>query len=642
MNFQTNSLRTRLMVPVSCMVIAIIAMISLALIWSERRAFVHVSDNVSTLAEEVINQQEKTVLDIENFQVQAAENSLNTKAESMANMAASLAPTPILTFDYDVLDNYCEALSRDPDIVLTYVTDSSGQMLTTFRNEQDNVLLSLVSNADTLSFEQLIEQLKSNEMILSVQKDVLQDQEKLGNVTILVSRASAQEQVANIKAGFNAMSDSVGSLFSSLQEGVKKQVQSSTKNSAWQSVIAGIVGVVVLTLSFAFLVDALVIKPVKRVQNIIGDMAIGHLGKRLHMNREDEIGQMGGSIDSFCDSLEKDVLGALNKLADGDLTFRVTPKDEKDAIGNALLKMSANLTSTIQQIQKNASVLTNSSVNMSGISSELAASSEEVFAQASNVAASTEQINVSSHDISVTSEKMSYNMQTLSEVAGEIADEVSEIGKKAGEGSNISIHAIETVKNAINTITSLQEAAGEIGITTATIEEITEQTKLLALNATIEAARAGDAGKGFAVVAGEVKELAKQSSDAAESISALIKDVQNKTENAVTAITEVSTIIKQLNEASEKISTAVEKHTEETEKMISVVSDSKKGATEVTESIASLAKGANEVASNIQGVSSGMDESNKGIRQTSESSEELATLAAQLQSLVDKFTLSTS
>jgi methyl-accepting chemotaxis protein len=640
--FQSKSLRARLMIPVSCVVIAIIAMISMVLIWSEKKAFKDVSENVSILAEKVKTQQRESVLEIEDGQVKVAENSLNTKAESMANLVAGLASTVILTFDYDVLDDYCYALSQDPDIVLAYFTDSTGQLLTSYRNEKDSKLLSLVSDAENLSLEQLKGKLGSHPMILSVSKEIMQDQELLGSVTILVSRVSVQEQVESIKAQFNAMMGSVGTLFESLQEGVQEQVRSATRNSALQSMIAGVIGVIILTLSFAVLIDRLIIRPVKSVMDVIGELADGHLAKRLNLNREDEIGKMGESIDAFCDSLEENVLGSMNKLANGDLTFTVKQKDENDMIGRALRKMSENLTSTMQQIQENASVLTSSSENLSGISAQLAAGSEEVSAQAANVAASTEQINVSSHDITVTAEKMSYNMQTLSEVTTKIADEVGEIGKKAGEGFDISFNAIETVQNAIETISSLQEAAGEIGITTATIEEITEQTKLLALNATIEAARAGDAGKGFAVVAGEVKELAKQSADAAENISGLIKDVQDRTENAATAIIEVSDIIKQLNKSSESISSAVKNHTTETEKMITVVSDSKNGATEVTESIVSLAKGANEVASNIQGVSAGMEDSSKGIRQISESSEELATLAAQLQSLVDRFNLSKS
>lgn len=637
---QSGSLGARLMVPISCIVVAILVLVSIVLIWSERRAFNNISDNVAELAQQVRSTQHEAMTDIENKQVDTVEVSLVTKAESMANLVSGLAPTAILTFDFDILDRYCAALTRDPDIAEAYVTNNQGDVITSYRNAEDTALQKLIKDVSQLSIQEVVEQLSKDENTLQVQREIIQDGEILGYVNLIISREAANKQAMEIRSAFSSLAKITTDIFTSLQQGVQEQISSSTGSSAWQAAVTSLIGIIILTLGVALLLDKLVVKPVTDVMHMIGEMAKGHLGGRLNLDRSDEIGKMADSIDTLSNSLENEVLSALNKLADGDLTFEVKPKDDTDALGNALLKMSRSLNATIQQILDNASNLTNSSETLSGVATQLAAGSEEVSSQAANVAASTEQINVSSHDITITAEKMSLNMQKLAEVTNKIAEEVREIGGKARMGSSISTNALDTVTTANQTISSLQEAADEIGIATATIEEITEQTKLLALNATIEAARAGDAGKGFAVVAGEVKELAKQSADAADSITSLIKGVQDRTENAAKAINEVSGIITQLNESSNSISSAVDNHSRETDKMLTIVTDSKNGATEVTESILSLAKGANEVASNIQGVSSGMDDSTKGIRRISDSAEELANLANDLHELVNKFTLS--
>jgi methyl-accepting chemotaxis protein len=636
--FRSDSLRTRLMIPVAGVVVAIIALISLILILSGKKALDNVSTNVNILAGQVKERLQEDLQLIGVKEVNNAEASLKTKANSMAELIAGLAPAPILTFDFDVLDNYCRTLANDPDVLLAYVKNSDDDILTTFRNESDPRMQALVSDIEQGSLEMTVEAL-ANSDVLRVRRQIVHDAVPMGEVVLFISRESLQRQTARTNEDFAGIVEGVDNAFLSLNTGMREQVNGSIKKSIVQSATTGLVGIVILMLSIIFLIDQLIIKPVTGVMRMIGEMADGRLSGRLRLNRNDEIGRMADSIDSFSDTLEHEVLGALNKLAAGDLRFNVTPGNENDAIGNALQTMSQNLTATIKQIQQHAAVLSNSSENLSAISTQLAAGSEEASAQAANVAASTEEISVSSHDIKLTSEKMSENMQRLADVTKKIAEEVSVIGHKAREGLKTSDTAYEMVTNANNTILSLQEAAGEIGITTGTIEEITEQTKLLALNATIEAARAGEAGKGFAVVAGEVKELAKQSAEAADNISGLIRDVQDKTEKAAQAIVEVSEIIRRLNESSRDITSAVTVHSRETEGMLTIVADSKAATSEVADSIVSLAAGANEVAANIQGVSIGVEDSSRGIRQVNGSAVELAHLASGLQSLVDKFNL---
>ncbi|MEO5364668.1 MAG: methyl-accepting chemotaxis protein, partial [Magnetococcus sp. DMHC-8] len=86
-------------------------------------------------------------------------------------------------------------------------------------------------------------------------------------------------------------------------------------------------------------------------------------------------------------------------------------------------------------------------------------------------------------------------------------------------------------------------SAQEIGKVVAVISNIAEQTNILALNASIEAAGAGEAGKGFAVVANEVKELARQTSEATRMISEKIGQIQETTTAAGVATQQVGEII---------------------------------------------------------------------------------------------------
>ncbi len=113
-------------------------------------------------------------------------------------------------------------------------------------------------------------------------------------------------------------------------------------------------------------------------------------------------------------------------------------------------------------------------------------------------------------------------------------DESAEIGKKHMNTLITTIIQFEKdFEELSNTVKNVKDYSVSITGLVVLIKGIAEQTKLLALNATIEAARAGDAGKGFAVVANEVRNLAEQSTSAAEEITSSIGRMEDVTANAV-------------------------------------------------------------------------------------------------------------
>lgn len=92
----------------------------------------------------------------------------------------------------------------------------------------------------------------------------------------------------------------------------------------------------------------------------------------------------------------------------------------------------------------------------------------------------------------------------------------------------ISREANISMSSLTQSIHEISKASEESRKIIKTIDEIAFQTKLLALNAAVEAAHAGEVGAGFAVVADEVRNLAKRSSDAARSTTAIIEGTVSK------------------------------------------------------------------------------------------------------------------
>jgi len=107
------------------------------------------------------------------------------------------------------------------------------------------------------------------------------------------------------------------------------------------------VTVMVLILATAVIISLLIVlsasnsitRPLRKTLNMIEEMGKGHLSNRLNDNANSETAQIAQAIDSLAEKLQKNVIGTMNCIAQGDVSMNPTVDDEKDEIGPSLKKM---------------------------------------------------------------------------------------------------------------------------------------------------------------------------------------------------------------------------------------------------------------------------------------------------------------
>jgi methyl-accepting chemotaxis protein len=284
-----------------------------------------------------------------------------------------------------------------------------------------------------------------------------------------------------------------------------------------------------VALPFGILVAVIIARgilgPLKKSCEMIEEMEKGHLDRRLNLNRKDEIGRMARTMDAFADSLRDEMIGPLQKLAEGDLTFTITPKNDRDVVRGTMKKLGRDLSKLIAEVQSSGEQIASGSM-------QIADSAQSLSQGATESAASLEEISASMTE-----------MASQTNQAAENADQARHLANQARDAAE---KGNRQMVDMVGAMADINEAGQSISRIIKVIDEIAFQTNLLALNAAVEAARAGQHGKGFAVVAEEVRNLAARSAKAAKETAELIEGSGRKTENGTRIAGETEGALKEI------------------------------------------------------------------------------------------------
>ncbi len=316
---------------------------------------------------------------------------------------------------------------------------------------------------------------------------------------------------------------------------------------------------------------------------------------------------------------------AANQLAEGDLTAQVqlSVHDEIKDVGEGFNRMARSFKDVISRLSSSAEQVAASSEELSAVTTQTGQTINEQQAQ-------TEQVATAMNEMNATVQEVAMNVaDTASAATG--ANQETQAGRQIVDEAVTAIQGLAgEIESAAEVIQSVETDSDKISAVVDVIRGIAEQTNLLALNAAIEAARAGDQGRGFAVVADEVRTLAGRTQDATQEINSMIERLQSGSKKAVTV----------MNSSREQTQAVVEK-AQHAGESLKVIAASVEKINDMSSQIASAAEEQHavteEINQNIVSISNMATQTAEGASQTSQSSEELAHLATDLQTIVQQF-----
>ncbi|KGK83876.1 HAMP domain-containing methyl-accepting chemotaxis protein [Pseudomonas stutzeri] len=316
---------------------------------------------------------------------------------------------------------------------------------------------------------------------------------------------------------------------------------------------------------------------------------------------------------------------AMTRDEDLSRSVSIGAQDEIGAMGNAFNRM-------IEKFRHSLEAVAGVTRQLGDVSDRVSHVAEKTLGAVMEQRSETDMVASAMNEMSATVQEVARNANQTATASND-ADLESKSGVRVASEALDGIDTlIQDIEKAAVVVRQLEADSASIDTVVGVINGIAEQTNLLALNAAIEAARAGEQGRGFAVVADEVRTLASRTQKSTEEIQRMIEQLQQGVGNAVQAMIAAQS---RARSGSDCVARAAQS--------LGAIADEVGTINEMNTQIATAAEQqsavAEEINRNITNISRIADTTSADATQTSQISEELVRLAAELNRLVGQFKL---
>lgn len=368
----------------------------------------------------------------------------------------------------------------------------------------------------------------------------------------------------------------------------KKNINNKTRNRIFSGLFQITLMLILVYISITLLVRVIT-NPIKKLSDITKKLSLGDLSVRANIVSNDEIGELACQFNLMADSLVNEIKKSKNVTKDLEKSF--------------------------DMLQKNA-------IDISYLAQQLSASSQELVGSNENISDIMNSVVTLSKELSTISTK-NLNNANVAEKESIVIENVSENGNTVVQEVIKNMDGIANVFNDIYLkVTNFAQLSSDMEKISQIIINVESQINLLSFNASIEAARSGANCGGFTVIADEILKLSKQTNNAMQDIILKIKHVKSTVDETIHVV-EIG---------KNKVQQGVEITQQAEKSLLDIRTASLKSHNSVKQIQASSV----ETNDSVSCIVSSCNQVHKSLTEITAFSEELSSIANQLQTLAMK------